>query len=123
MTRAYILVAEDDPALRDALQELLALGGYEALAVKNGAQALQAIRERVPDLVILDHLMPGVDGVTVLRTLRADPQHRDLPIILLTGGAHGIPPDAGATAIIEKPFKMTPLQDAVRTLLLSRPSR
>jgi len=123
MTPARILVAEDDRALREALQEVLALAGHSTEAVGDGAQALAAIRANPPDLVILDHLMPGLDGLSVLQALREDPRLRDIPVILLTGAAYDIPHTAGAAAIIEKPFQMLPLQQKVRALLDSRRTR
>ncbi len=123
MTPARILVAEDDRALRDALQELLALAGHSAEAVADGTQALAAIRANPPDLVILDHLMPGLDGLSVLQALRADPRLQDIPVILLTGAAYDIPRNAGAAAVIEKPFQMLPLQERVRAILESRRAR
>ncbi len=119
---ARILVAEDDPALREALKEVLALAGYAAVAVSNGTQALAAARADPPDLIILDHLMPGMDGLSVLRALQADPRLRTIPVILLSGAAHDLSPQPGAAAIIEKPFQMFPLQDTVRSLLASRPA-
>jgi CheY-like chemotaxis protein len=123
MSSARILVAEDDPALREALREVLALAGYAAVTVSDGMQALAAARAEPPDLVILDQLMPGLDGLSVLRALQADPRLRGIPVILLTGAAHDLPPQPGLAAIVEKPFQMVPLQDTVRSLLASRPAR
>jgi CheY-like chemotaxis protein len=123
MASARILVAEDDPALREALREVLALAGYAAVTVSDGLQALAAARAEPPDLVILDHLMPGLDGLSVLRALQADPRLQRIPVILLTGAAHDLPPQPGLAAIVEKPFQMVPLQDTVRSLLASRPAR
>ncbi len=123
MSSARILVAEDDPALREALKDVLAMVGYGSVAVSNGTQALAAARAEPPDLIILDHLMPGLDGLSVLRALQADPRLRSIPVIFLTGAAHELPPEAGAAAVIEKPFQMLPLQDTVRSLLASRPPR
>jgi CheY-like chemotaxis protein len=123
MSSARILVAEDDPALREALREVLALAGYAAVTVSDGMQALAAARAEPPDLIILDHLMPGLDGLSVLRALQADPRLQRIPVILLTGAAHDLPPQPGLAAIVEKPFQMVPLQDTVRSLLASRPAR
>lgn len=123
MTPARILVAEDDLALRDALQELLALAGHIPEAVGDGVLALAAIRKNPPDLVILDHLMPGMDGLSVLQALKEDPRLREIPVILLTGAVFDIPPNAGATAVLEKPFQLLPLQEKVRAILDSRRAR
>lgn len=123
ITSAHILVADDDPALRDAIKEVLALAGYASVAVPDGTQALAAARADPPDLIILDHLMPGLDGLAVLQALQADPRLRSIPVILLTGAAHDLPPQPGVAAVVEKPFQMYPLQDTVRSLLASRPAR
>ena len=123
MSSARILVAEDDPALREALRDVLALAGYAAVTVSDGTQALAAARAEPPDLIILDHMMPGLDGLSVLRALQADARLRGIPVILLTGAAHDLPPQPGVAAIVEKPFQMVPLQDMVRSLLASRPPR
>jgi CheY-like chemotaxis protein len=123
MSSARILVAEDDPALREALRDVLALIGYAALTVSDGTQALAAARADPPDLIILDHLMPGLDGLSVLRALQADPRLKGIPVILLTGAAYDLPPQPGVAAIIGKPFQMVALQNTVRSLLASRPTR
>ncbi|HEY7677842.1 MAG TPA: response regulator [Candidatus Methylomirabilis sp.] len=123
MAPARILVAEDDPALREALRDVLALAGYAAITVSDGTQALAAARAEPPDLIILDHLMPGLDGLSVLRALQADPRLRGIPVILLTGAAYDLSPQPGVAAIVDKPFQMVPLQDTVRSLLASRPAR
>ena len=122
MSSARILVAEDDPALREALRDVLALAGYAASACVP-SDTVTAARADPPDLIILDHLMPGLDGLSVLRALQADPRLRGIPVILLTGAAHDLPPHPGVAAIVEKPFQMVPLQDTVRSLLASRPAR
>lgn len=122
-TSARILVAEDDADLRDALTEVLALAGYSSVTVPDGIQALAAVRARLPDLIILDQQMPGLDGLAVLRALQADPGLRTIPVILLTGAAHDLPPQPGVAAIVEKPFQMVPLQDTVRGVLASRRDR
>jgi CheY-like chemotaxis protein len=120
MTPARILVAEDDVALRDALKDLLVMAGHSAEVVPDGVRALEAIRQDPPDLIILDHMMPGLDGLSVLQTLKGDARLRRIPVILLTGAAQDIPRNAGAAAIIEKPFQLIPLQEQVRALLTSR---
>jgi CheY-like chemotaxis protein len=121
MRPARILVADDDAALREGLHQVLALAGYSAVLAADGLVALERARADPPDLIILDHLMPGLDGLGVLRALQADPRLRQVPVILLTGAAADLPAAPGVAAIIEKPFRMRPLQDAVRSLLAARP--
>lgn len=117
---ARILVAEDDPALRDALKDILALAGYASVTVSDGTQALAAARAEPPDLIILDHVMPGMDGISVLRMLQADPRLRSIPVIFLTGAPNELSHQPGVAAVIAKPFRMSPLQNMVRSLLSSR---
>jgi DNA-binding response OmpR family regulator len=78
-----ILVVEDEPALQSYLVPLLHRNGYDADAVGTGAEALAAVEDRTPDLVLLDIGLPDLSGLDVCRELRRRPQH--LPIVLLTG--------------------------------------
>ena len=69
-TGETILVVDDEPLVRDLLVQFLSLRGYRALGVKDGAEALSMVEHTPPDLILLDLLMPGMDGVEVLRQLR-----------------------------------------------------
>jgi two-component system, OmpR family, response regulator MprA len=115
----HLLIAEDDRAVRESLSRALRLEGYDVAAVPNGAQALTAIGERQPDLVLLDVSMPMVDGLTVARVLRAE-QNR-VPILMLTARTDtrdrvaGL--DAGADDYLPKPFDLDELLARVRALL------
>jgi CheY-like chemotaxis protein len=79
-----ILIADDAPEFRTAIVLTLQMHGYEVRCAFDGRQALDMIQERTPDLLLLDVAMPVVDGLSVLRTLRASEQWRNLPVILLT---------------------------------------
>src|SRR5215210_3890619 len=79
---ASILVVDDDAEIRASLRRGLILEGYTVALAAGGDEALLRVREQVPDLVVLDVMMPGVDGLEVSRRLRA--AEEDLPIILLT---------------------------------------
>ncbi|MCC6234132.1 MAG: response regulator transcription factor [Verrucomicrobiales bacterium] len=79
-----VLVIEDEPEMRRNLARLLKLEGYDAVAAENGAAGVVLARQRKPDLVICDVMMPQMDGHEVLRTLRADPALRSVPFIFLT---------------------------------------
>jgi DNA-binding response OmpR family regulator len=79
-----VLVADDDPAIRDLLAYKFRLAGLRVLAVADGEEALRVAREYRPHLAILDRMMPGMDGVAVLRSLRDDPETRGMPVIFLT---------------------------------------
>lgn len=114
-----ILIAEDDRAVRDSLQRALRLEGYDVESVTNGAEALTAIGDLAPDLLLLDVSMPIVDGLTVARVLRAEGQQ--VPILMLTARVEtrdrvaGL--DAGADDYLAKPFDLEELFARVRALL------
>jgi two-component system response regulator MprA len=114
-----ILVAEDDRAVRDSLVRALQLEGYTVAAAKNGAEALEAVRQAEPEVVLLDVSMPMVDGLTVCRVLRAE--HNQVPVLMLTARTEpsdrvaGL--DAGADDYLAKPYDLEELLARVRALL------
>lgn len=117
-----VLVVDDDPALTSVLKRGLAYEGFAVDIAASGKDALVLARERLPDLVILDIMMPGMDGLEVLRRLRAaDPQ---LPILMLT--AKDAPADQvqglteGADDYVVKPFSFEVLVARIRALLRRR---
>ena len=79
-----VLVIEDEPEMRDLLLQELSQRGYRVLAAAGGVEGLRLAREVRPDAITLDIIMPDLDGWTVLRTLKGDPELRDIPVILLT---------------------------------------
>jgi two-component system response regulator MprA len=117
--RARILVAEDDRAVREALVRALQLEGYTVVAANNGAEALEAVRQAQPDVLLLDVSMPLVDGLTVCRVLRSEDNH--LPVLMLTARTEtsdrvaGL--DAGADDYLPKPYDLDELLARVRALL------
>jgi len=118
-TSARVLVVDDDRAIRESLARALELDGYEVELAADGAVALATIRERRPDVAILDVMMPNIDGLTVCRVLRAE---RDrLPILMLTARTEtpdrvaGL--DAGADDYLAKPFELDELLARLRALL------
>ncbi len=118
-TPARLLVADDDRAIRESLQRVLSLEGHEVDTVADGAQALESARARPVDLMVLDLMMPGVDGLTVCRVLRAEGDRT--PILMLTARTEtsdrvaGL--DAGADDYLPKPFDPAELMARVRALL------
>ena len=118
MTRSLILVVEDDARLAATLDRVLAAEGHEVSVAGDGVEALRRAKERPPDLVILDVMLPGLDGIAVCRRLRATAQ---FPILLLTalGGTEervrGL--DSGADDYLVKPFAYQELLARVRALL------
>lgn len=109
-----ILVADDESAIIGFITEVLHNEGYNVCTVKNGESALQAIQVYPPDLVILDHSMPGMTGGEVLAQLRAEGY--DTPIIMMSAYA---PVEVflrlGATAYLDKPFDIDKLLELIDT--------
>lgn len=79
-----LLIVDDDPVLINLLVLRLESNGYDVLTAENGIEGLEKAREFKPDLIILDMLMPGMDGGSVAAELRLDPQLKDVPVIFLT---------------------------------------
>lgn len=116
-----ILLAEDDPQIARLIQFKLQREGFSVTGVEDGAQALQQIHQTHYDLVLLDVMMPGQDGFSVLAELRADPRLQKIPVIMLTARASerdllaGF--QAGATDYIAKPFAIAELVRRVKAIL------
>ncbi|MFK0115091.1 response regulator transcription factor [Streptomyces sp. NPDC090994] len=114
-----LLLAEDDRAIRNALERALTLEGYRVVAVADGAEALAEARRERPDVLVLDVMMPGVDGLQVCRTLRAEGD--PTPILMLTALVEtadriaGL--DAGADDYVVKPFDVEEVFARLRALL------
>ena len=79
-----VLVVEDSQPAREVVMRILKREGYDVLGAANGVEALDSIQREAPDLVLLDVMMPEMDGMTMLRELRENPETRELPVILLT---------------------------------------
>ena len=82
-----ILVVDDDPSIRQLVTDVLTVEGYEVEAAGDGYAALAAIDARRPDCVVLDVMMPGIDGHEVLKRIRAAENGPDLPVVMLTAAA------------------------------------
>jgi len=118
-SKAKLLIAEDDRAARDALARALELEGYAVDAVTDGALALESIASEQPDLLLLDVMMPNVDGLAVCRKVRAD--GNELPILILTARTETsdrvVGLDAGADDYLPKPYALDELLARIRALL------
>ena len=119
-----VLVVEDDDAITDVLRRTLRQEGHEVRASADGIGALRAAEEFVPDLVILDLGLPGLDGVEVCRRLRAE---SDVPILILTARTdlddRVVGLDSGADDYLVKPFERQELLARMRALMRRRPPR
>ena len=116
-----ILVVDDEPPIVRLMEFILARQGHEMLVAVNGEEALEKVRAHKPDLVLLDIMMPRIDGYEVARTLRADPDTAALPIIMLSAKAQeediqkGL--DIGVNEYITKPFSPEQLVHVVSNYL------
>ncbi|MDI6854069.1 MAG: response regulator transcription factor [Deltaproteobacteria bacterium] len=121
MAHESILVVEDEDDIRELLRYNLAREGYRVAAAASGEEALKAARESLPDLVLLDLMLPGLDGLEVCRALKQDAQARKLPIVMLT--AKGEEADVvaglelGADDYVTKPFSLRVLLARLRAVL------
>ncbi len=120
MTRKIVL-AEDEPQIARLIEFKLKKEGYQVIWKENGKEALEAIKEDKPDLILLDIMMPVMGGYEVLRHIKKDEGLKDIPVIMLTARAQekdvvkGI--DLGAEDYITKPFHPAELLARVRRIL------
>lgn len=118
-TSATVLVVDDEPRAQNLLRNLLEVAGYRVICAANGPEALAAARH-LPDVVLLDLMMPGMDGYEVCRRLRADPALAAMPVIMLTAlddrasRLKGL--EAGADDFLSKPFDSAELRARLRTI-------
>ncbi len=117
-----ILIVDDNPANIDILLELL--GRFDVRAVLDGEDALEAVKEELPDLILLDITMPGMDGFEVCSRLKADPRSRDIPVIFLTASADDTSIvkgfDLGGVDYITKPYLSREIVARIQTHLKLR---
>ena len=122
-----ILVIDDDPIMRDVIQSLLEAGGFGVTVASDGPDGLAHLAGARPDLVMVDHQMPGLSGAEVVRLLRADASTRDLAVVLMSGGTAAavgaLAREAGADGYLVKPFVPADVFAAVAGALEARPSR
>jgi DNA-binding response OmpR family regulator len=120
-TGMKLLLVDDDPAIRLIAGKALKRAGFTVTMATDGAQALETVRAERPEVILLDWMMPDIDGPEVCRRLKQDPACADIPVIFLTARsqqaevASGLA--LGAAGYIVKPFDALTLGDEVRALL------
>jgi len=116
-----ILVVDDDKEVREIISFVLRRNGFEVIVASSGQQIQQLLQQRVPDLILLDVMMPGEDGYRLCRYLRRDPLTQHIPIVIMTAHAEDIyqqiSRDVGASQHITKPFHPLDLVEKVKALL------
>jgi DNA-binding response OmpR family regulator len=119
--RRKVLVVEDDPDQLEVTRMSLKAAGFAIGTAANGFEALKKVRTVAPDLILLDVMMPGMDGFAVCETLRENPATASIPVLMLTGLCSHISQlvafDAGATDYLVKPFVPEELVSKVEKLL------
>lgn len=116
-----IVVADDDAEILNLFTRALTRSGYQVYQARRGEEALNLVRELKPPLVLLDVLMPGIDGVEICKTMRADAELADIPVIFLSaldaGRLHTVADEAGATDYLTKPVSLGDLDTMVAAYL------
>lgn len=127
MPKPTVLIVEDDRAITEVLQYNLSKAGYDTISSTDGQDALNQARLKLPDLVLLDLMIPIIDGLEVCKRLRAAPETRATPILMLT--AKGEETDqvvgfsVGADDYVVKPFSVKILMERIKSLLRRRDSQ
>jgi CheY-like chemotaxis protein len=112
-----ILVVDDEPDIREVVRLYLAEEGYEIIEACNGQEAILKVQTEKPDLVVLDIMMPGINGFEVAKHLKDDPNTQHIPIIILSVLAHDSQFRQGILDYISKPFRQDELVQTVRKIL------
>lgn len=124
MSKSKILVIDDEQDILDLVEYNLKQNGYKVSCVKTGEEALEAARSSKPDLILLDLMLPGVDGFEVCKILKRDSDTNDIPIIMLTAKGEDIDVvtglELGADDYITKPFSPRVLVARVRSVLRTK---
>jgi CheY-like chemotaxis protein len=111
-----VLVVEDEPYLCDLIADVLEAEGHTTRKASNGLDGLEMLSDRKPQLVLLDLMMPVMDGWEFMSEMRANPAWRDIPVVIITAVYDVTKTEAivGAAAVITKPFDIDQLSDVVR---------
>jgi twitching motility two-component system response regulator PilG len=121
MKNKRVMIVEDEESLLKLESILLSAKGYKVTGVMDGIKALEEISAEKPDLVLLDIMLPSLDGFEVCRRIKENPESSAIPVVILTARkdskdrAHGL--EAGADAYITKPFKSAQVMEIIESLL------
>ena len=112
-----VLVVDDEPVLRTIVREILHEEGYAVIEAADGRVMLEIMARERPDLVLMDVMMPGIDGREAYRQLRSRPEHRDVPVVMMSAGVRPIKLDPSIAGFMAKPFDVTQLIELVARLI------
>jgi DNA-binding response OmpR family regulator len=120
-----VLIVDDEVMTRQMLAMLLKLNGYESVEAEDGLDALEKVETHLPDAIILDVMMPRMDGVTVCKHLRSNPKTALIPVLMLSGrtqiGAEEEGLNAGANVYMKKPMDPREMLAALKTIMARQP--
>jgi len=121
-----ILIVDDEPNIVVPLQFLMEQNGYDVIVAQSGEEALESIAKYKPDLILLDIMLPGIDGFEVCQIVRLNPQWQNTRVIFLTAKGRDVDIARGlvlgADAYVTKPFSNAEIVSKVRELLLNDPA-
>jgi CheY-like chemotaxis protein len=112
-----VLVVDDEPVLRTIVREILHEEGYAVIEAADGRVMLEMMAKERPDLVLMDVMMPGIDGREAYRQLRLHPEHRDVPVVMISAGVRPIKLDPSIAGFMAKPFDISQLVELVVRLI------
>jgi len=122
-----ILVVDDETDIVELLSYNLNLDGFEVISAQNGMEALNKARQHLPDLIILDLMLPDMDGFSICEILRCQPSTAEIPVIFLTAMAGEIPRmhglEVGAADCCVKPIRTRDLRDRVKSILEAKAAK
>ena len=118
---AHVLIAEDHPMQAQLVRRYLEHDGHTTILARDGWAAVDAARRHHPDLIVLDVMMPGLDGLGALRQLKENPATKDIPVVVLSSKGHALTrieaEQAGAAMFLTKPFSPNQLLSDVKKIL------
>jgi DNA-binding response OmpR family regulator len=121
VAKPRVLIVEDEPHIVLSLEFLLQHAGYETTTATDGEQALELVRSAMPDVVLLDVMLPRRDGYAVCQAIKSDPALRRIPVVMLTARAQEVEVrkglELGAAAYVTKPFGNAEILEAIRAVL------
>ena len=121
---AKVLVVDDESEMTDSLTDCLKAQGYQTFTAKDGISAVNAARSEKPDIILLDLMLPLLDGFRILKLLKTDERYRGIPIVVITARANAedwtLAMECGADGWLTKPVRMEELLEKVRAIVVNK---